>query len=316
VTRRPHIPEQLTHTPFSLEEARAAGLTVSALKGSAWVRLGDELYAWRGLPADRWLLLSALHRISPELTFSGRTAAFMHGLDFEPANPVEAIAPPGATSRTRSGIHVRRCVLTKVDLVDVRHLPATSLCRTLLDLCIAWTEVEALVAMDMAVRLGKVSSVGLVRYANERGGVVGCVRLRQLGGLAEPAESPMETRLRWLFIEAGLPRPQVQVDLYGPDGHFIGRADIYYPAARLAIEFDGGNHKNRLVADNRRQNELIAAGFTVLRFTTADLRDRPDAIVAQVRGVLAATTDSAPLTSARPFTGVTDVPVTAAGRNG
>jgi very-short-patch-repair endonuclease len=49
------------------------------------------------------------------------------------------------------------------------------------------------------------------------------------------------------------------------------------------IEFDGGNHRDRLVSDDRRQNSLVSAGYRILRFTTADLYGRPDAVVAQVR---------------------------------
>ena len=105
--------------------------------------------------------------------------------------------------------------------------------------------------------------------------------------LAEPAESQMETRLRWLLTEAGLPRPQVQVDLRADDGRFLGRADMYYPQARLVVEFDGGNHRDRLVSDDRRQNELVGSGFTVLRFTSADLYTRPHVVAMQVRAALA-----------------------------
>jgi len=96
----------------------------------------------------------------------------------------------------------------------------------------------------------------------------------------------METRLRWLFISSGLPRPEVQVDLYNEHGLLIARADMYYKAQRLVIEFYGGNHKERLVADDRRQNLLINAGYRLLRFTAADIRDRPDVVVAQVRAAL------------------------------
>jgi very-short-patch-repair endonuclease len=52
------------------------------------------------------------------------------------------------------------------------------------------------------------------------------------------------------------------------------------------IEFDGGNHRDRLVSDNRRQNLLVTAGYRVLRFTSADLRTRPDSLAAQVRGAI------------------------------
>jgi len=94
----------------------------------------------------------------------------------------------------------------------------------------------------------------------------------------------METRLRWLLISAGLPQPEVQVDLHDDDGEFLGRADLYYPHARLVIEYDGVNHRERLVSDDRRQNLLINAGYRILRFTAADIHGRPEVVAAQVRG--------------------------------
>ena len=96
----------------------------------------------------------------------------------------------------------------------------------------------------------------------------------------------METRLRWLLIRAGLPTPDVQTDLYDHDCKLIGRADLYYPSARLVIEFDGRNHQDRLVSDLRRQNALHHAGYKLFRFTSADVYGRPDDIVALVRAAL------------------------------
>ncbi|HEX2647987.1 MAG TPA: DUF559 domain-containing protein, partial [Candidatus Dormibacteraeota bacterium] len=61
-------------------------------------------------------------------------------------------------------------------------------------------------------------------------------------------------------------------------------ADLYYPSARLVIEYDGANHRERMVEDNRRQNSLIDAGYRVLRFTAAD---RPEAITTLVRRAVA-----------------------------
>jgi very-short-patch-repair endonuclease len=77
----------------------------------------------------------------------------------------------------------------------------------------------------------------------------------------------METRLRLALVLAGLPKPEVQVPL--PDA--VARADLYYPAQRLVIEYDGATHRDSLAADNRRQNRLINAGYRVLRFTASDL---------------------------------------------
>jgi very-short-patch-repair endonuclease len=87
------------------------------------------------------------------------------------------------------------------------------------------------------------------------------------------------------LLQARLPRPEVQTEL-GDAARFAGRVDLYYPGARLVLEFDGGNHRERLVEDDRRQNLLVNAGFRLLRFTAADIYQRPDVVVEQVRAAL------------------------------
>ena len=125
---------------------------------------------------------------------------------------------------------------------------------------------------DLRRRLSRVEYLVLADEALRRG-------LGRFDDLAEPAESPMETRLRWTLLEAGLPRPQVQAKLS------FGRADLYYPQARLVIEYDGQNHRDRIPDDNRRQNLLLSAGYRLLRFTSSD---RPEAITSMVRNALLA----------------------------
>src|SRR5206468_1702722 len=71
-------------------------------------------------------------------------------------------------------------------------------------------------------------------------------------------------------------------------GRFVGGADLYYASARLVVEYDGLNHRERLIQDNRRQNLILGAGYQLLRFTAADIRERRDAMVSQVRTALSA----------------------------
>lgn len=111
-------------------------------------------------------------------------------------------------------------------------------------------------------------------------------RLDRVLALANGAsESPQETRLRVILVLAGLPEPIVQHSIYA-GGVFLARVDLYYPDARLAIEYDGQTHRTSLVEDNRRQNRLLNHGIHLLRFTAADLKT-PDVVVAQVRAGLA-----------------------------
>src|SRR5438309_6760485 len=83
-------------------------------------------------------------------------------------------------------------------------------------------------------------------------------------------------------------RPQVQVPLHDDKGQFIGRPDLYYPAQRLALEYDGAIHRDTMTADHRRQNRLINAGYRLLRFTAADVVSNPDSVVLLVRQALVA----------------------------
>ncbi len=285
--RRPFIPTKLTKGPFTLDEARGVGLSSSALGGKAWRRVGAELYCWSGAPTDPLRVLSAWQRLlPPQSVFAGATAAWLLGLDLKPTNPVEIAVPTNSGMRSRDGLSVRRCEVSRRETVSVRGLRATSVNRTLSDLSLRWPAVEALVAIDMAVASGLADPAALRRHAEATNGRAGSRRLHSLALLAAPAESPMETRLRWLLIQSGLPRPEVQIDLRDTKKRFVGRADLYYPSARLVLEFDGGNHRERLVEDDRRQNLLINAGFRLLRFTTADIHHRAGVVVAQVRAAL------------------------------
>ncbi len=232
------------------------------LRRRSWRRVGSELYSWTGQHEDAWQRLHAWHRRLPNAIFTGLSAAWLHRLDVDPLHPVEIAVPPGSGIRSRPGLVVSRRVITET--MKVRRLPATTIARTLLDLGRRLAPVEHLVLADAALLLG----------------------LGRHDELAEPAESPMETRLRWLLLEAGLPRPRVQVDLRDANNRFVGRADLYYPAARLVVEYDGTNHRDRLVEDNRRQNLLLNAGYRLLRFTAADIHQRPDVVTSEVSQAL------------------------------
>ena len=218
--------------------------------------------------------------------FVARTAAWMHRLDIEPASPIQVALPPTAKSASRTGLQVRH-IDVGGDITLIEGIRATSLERTLMDLCVELSAVEAVVALDMSIRARRTSKDLLRRYASSRAGRPGAARLRRLAELAAPAESPMETRLRWVLLEAGLPSPEVQTDLHDDDHRFVGRADLYFPSAHLIVEFDGGTHRDRLVGDDRRQNLLVGAGYRILRFTAADVYGRPEMVASQVRAAIA-----------------------------
>jgi very-short-patch-repair endonuclease len=69
----------------------------------------------------------------------------------------------------------------------------------------------------------------------------------------------------------------------------IGVVDIAFRAVRLAIELDGRAWhvaSDRFQRDRERQNRLVNAGWTVLRFTWHDLTTDPAGVIATIRAAL------------------------------
>jgi very-short-patch-repair endonuclease len=88
------------------------------------------------------------------------------------------------------------------------------------------------------------------------------------------------------FIEAGLPAavPQYEVQ---KNGVFVARVDLAWPAARVAVEYDGAHHADPLQMrrDRRRLNALVDAGWLVIHATAGDLY-APDTLIKQVSAAL------------------------------
>jgi hypothetical protein len=283
VAPRPFVPGELKSRPFTLEEARLAGLTRQQLRGRSWRRVEHGVYQWAKLADNPLVSLIAIARRLPEAAFSGCTAGWLHGLDLPPIGPVE-VTLQNFRASNRAGVRLRRATLAPGDVVRLKGLAVTSAIRTVVDLGSRPPLVDAVVALDMALHRRIVSLTELRSYLEANRGAKGIATLRRTIELAEPAtQSPMETRLRLLLVIAGLPRPEAQVSLHDPAGRFLGRPDLYYAAYKLGLEYDGATHRDSLVEDNRRQNRLLGGGIRLLRFTAADIYHAPDSILEQVR---------------------------------
>src|SRR5690606_27406781 len=71
----------------------------------------------------------------------------------------------------------------------------------------------------------------------------GCTSVRAALALArEKVESPKETETRLLIIRAGLPEPVVQFEVRD-GGRLVARIDLAYPDLKIAIEYEGDEHR-------------------------------------------------------------------------
>jgi very-short-patch-repair endonuclease len=170
---------------------------------------------------------------------------------------VDTVVPAHVHLSDRVGVRVHRVNLEEGEIVRRDGLPVTSPLRTCVDLARDIPLMDAVAMIDVMAHSGLVRLADLESYVESHAGAHRIRHVRRAFHEVEPlSESPMESRLRLTLVMAGLPRPQAQVTLR--DGrHFLGRPDLYYPEARLCIEYDGDIHRDQLTSDNRRQNRLV-----------------------------------------------------------
>ncbi|WP_162564389.1 hypothetical protein [Microbacterium sp. KCTC 39802] len=114
----------------------------------------------------------------------------------------------------------------------------------------------------------------------------GAERLRTaLALIREDSWSPRESHVRCALVMAGLPDPELNIDVFDDRGRFVGCVDLAYPQQRVAIEYLGMLHGEQWAQDVERLAALRAAGWTVIEVTSPLLK-RPDELVARVRAAL------------------------------
>ncbi|MDG4804678.1 DUF559 domain-containing protein [Micromonospora sp. WMMD980] len=294
MSTRARVPRDLSAWPFRASRAVAEGrITRRMLRGPTWVRLLPDVYVHRDAHrADdhrMWCEAVAL-RLPAGAVVAGRSAAWLFGVDLITRNhPVTVLLPTTARLRPHPRLSIVRSPLPDEDHTRFAGLPVTTTLRTAFDLGRQGPRVEALVAVNALLRRRVMKLPALRDYAAARPGWPGSSLLREVLTLAEPlSESPMETRLRLLLLDAGLGALVAQHEVrHG--GRFVARVDLAWPALRIAVEYDGDHHRERAQfrRDVARLNALRAAGWIVLRFTADDVLRRPEATVALVRQALA-----------------------------
>jgi hypothetical protein len=105
------------------------------------------------------------------------------------------------------------------------------------------------------------------------------------------AESRPETLLRLAILRAGLPEPEVNINVMDATGRFIGRGDLVYRPWRVVVEYDGDQHRTttkQFDRDVTRLEAFAAAGWTVVRVVGRSFFGDRDACIARIRRALVA----------------------------
>lgn len=205
------------------------------------------------------------------------SAAVSLGLPVLFSHGVHVVVPRGWSHAHLHGVEVHRRDLDADDKASV----TTSLLRTVLDCARELPLREAVVICDAALRRGLDQSS--LRDAARAARGKGAAAIRAAVAHADArAESPLESCLRLLAARLGSVEPQVWIA-------GVGRVDMVVDGW-LVLEADGFEHhsdRRSYREDRRRANALVAAGYTLLRFSYEDIVHREGATAELVRAVVA-----------------------------
>lgn len=262
----------------------------AAVRGGSWQRVLRGVYAPATAEVDLALRCRAVQRLLPRhARVADRCLLWLLGVDVLPPGPpvLEVVVPRGAVVPRRLEVRARTAAVPQRDrvLVGPDQLRGLRPVRAVADLLRLLPTTEAVVVADAVQHAELASVTELTEELAVHAGLRGVRLAHHALALSDPrAESPPESRLRLQLVEAGLaPVPQ-HVVLDG-SGRFLARVDLAFPAAKVAIEYDGRAVHERedvFARDRQRQNALLAAGWLVLRYTAADLRWRSTALLHEV----------------------------------
>lgn len=276
---------QLSHR--QIRQVVTQGALRRRLQRGVYRRTGTRVVRVGGAPLTELARCqAALLSIGPPAMIGCYSAARLHGIGrFRAQAQVWVSVPYQRCPRCRPETRISRTrTWERRHSVTIDGLTVSSLADVMLDLA-PRCDIDTLTsAGEDALRSGLDLADLLSRIGTRTPG--GRTLRRVLGRLRQSPRSALERRLVPALVAAGL-------------GHFrqnmiiesgIGEIDILYEVERVVVELDGWAYHHDAAAfqrDRTKQNRLITElGYTVLRFTHADVYNRLPSVIAQIGAAL------------------------------
>lgn len=287
------LPDDLRGRAFSVDESGAASLTPGRLRSP------DLDAPFRGVRVAvgsignlAGLVAAYAARMPRHAFFSHLTAAAIHGIPLPPRldpllQPVgrlhlDVSVGTGTVPATGARIRSHRLRIARDDIVEIDGLRVTSAARTWCDLAGLLHEEDLIAAGDFLVwrkrppllRLTpRALALAVERFDGRRGRPA---LRRATPRLSSRADSPPESKIRVRAVDAGLPHPEVNQELWTPDGDFLAQPDLGWRRWFTTFDYEGDLHRTdpqQWEKDIARVPRLENTGYRHVRGSKADLRD-------------------------------------------
>jgi hypothetical protein len=234
--------------------------------------------------------MAAVIACGPDAVLSHRSAASLWGIREDGRSRIDVTAP-GRRGRIPAGIDAHRHgFLRPPDRTFHEGIPCTSVSRTLLDLAAVVSPRELRYAVTQAEVERRFDLTAMNELLGRSRGRRGVARLRaaiaQHDSREQLTRRELEARFLDLCRKSGLPLPEV-------NGHLLVSGtsmmpDFLWRDADLIVEADSRKVHGTATAfeaDRRRDQILIAAGWTVIRCTWRQVLDEPESLTRTIRSL-------------------------------
>lgn len=237
--------------------------------------------------------------VHPHAAFARTTALRLLGTtvpwQLEDDHEIHVVTPRRGERPQRYAVTPHFCGQKQLDVVNRLGLRITSPPQT-------WLQMSYRLDRDSLVGLGDamtrrknpettIEAMKLLLRATYK--MRGLALCRESIDLIRPGtDSPMETRLRLIIVDARLPEPVVNIPALSDAGEFLALPDLSYPELKIAIEYDGDHHRTDPAAwrrDIERRQRLEEAGWLIITATADDVIRYPHRVIARIRAARART---------------------------
>jgi hypothetical protein len=203
---------------------------------------------------------------------TGTAASVLHGAEWVDGDVLIELL--WNCTRPPRGIVVRNERISDDEVIRLAGLPVTTPARTAFDLGRYLERGQALARLDALMRAAPFSAEDVILLAKRYKGARGVAKLKAILPLVDGgAASPQESRLRLLFVDAGLPKPTTQITIYDECGRYVRTIDMGWEAFMVGAEYDGDQHRTnraQYVKDQRVWPKLRDLGWHVVRAIKED----------------------------------------------
>ncbi|MET1038432.1 MAG: type IV toxin-antitoxin system AbiEi family antitoxin domain-containing protein [Aeromicrobium sp.] len=182
------------------------------------------------------------HRHRGAVVLTHQSAAAMHGMSMwgTSLDEVHVTRLDGGRGRHESGVQHHVGTIGHDEVVEIDGALVSNPARCVWELACASSVESGIVTADSALHQQLVTPESLTETAGQfrtwRGSRSGRLALSLAD---ERAESPGESRSRYLFWRHDVPKPELQFTVYDVDGHVLARTDFAWELYRHLAEFDG-----------------------------------------------------------------------------